>query len=330
MIENQVSKRNFKKNLRERAKVSIVFVLILFFISFLSLVIDYNSYNYTNIAVQISTYLLIITFSFFYFFIPYEFFNSSLAFKYKKLNYPVLLISAMLSFIPILSYYIYLQNLKGLDHGVYTYLVYSYIMICYVYGLVLISYSLQIKKVDFKLFFWQIFLFTFIVIYSFAFIYVTFVNGFSSLIIIFLIPILSDTFAYIFGNIFGKNKMCPKISPKKTWEGFIISLFLTTLLISSIIVIYYYADTTNLNYFNRWLSIDLSNPDINVRFVGSILMILFLILVSTFGDLAFSYFKRLNNIKDFSNLLKGHGGIIDRLDSSIFVVSFYFILTWSF
>lgn len=329
MIENQVSKKNFKNNLRDRAKVALIFALVLFFISILSFIIDTNSYQYENIYVKISTYSIIFIFSLFYYFIPYEFFNSNSVFKYKKINYPVALLSLFLSLIPILSYHVYLEDLRDIE-SIYVYLAYSYIMFCYILGLILISYSLQVKKVDFKTFFWQIFLFTFIVIYSFAFIYVVFSNGFSSLIIIFLIPILSDTLAYIFGNLFGKKKMCPKISPKKTWEGFILSLIFSTLIITSIIILYYYSDKENLNYFNKWLSFDLSHPDLTTKWIGSVLMVLFLILVSTFGDLAFSYYKRLNNIKDFSNMLKGHGGIIDRLDSSIFVFSFYFILTWSF
>ena len=115
----------------------------------------------------------------------------------------------------------------------------------------------------------------------------------------------SDSFAYFTGKFFGKHKMAPKISPKKTWEGFAGGVFFTII----------------LGYF-----IELYYPDLrgNYIIVG--------LLVSVFGplgDLVESQLKRNFGVKDSGNVIPGHGGILDRLDSFIIcvpVVYLYFIL----
>lgn len=118
-------------------------------------------------------------------------------------------------------------------------------------------------------------------------------------ILLFLITISTDTFAYISGSLSGRTKLCPKISPKKTVEGFVIGSIFGTLITCT----YYYMninDSANLFYL--------------------ILIILFLTLLGQLGDMFFSTIKRYYNKKDFSNIMPGHGGILDRLDSVIFVV----------
>ena len=115
----------------------------------------------------------------------------------------------------------------------------------------------------------------------------------------------SDSFAYFTGKFLGKHKMAPKISPKKTWEGFAGGVFFTLI----------------LGYF-----IELYYPDLrgNWMIVG--------LLVSIFGplgDLVESQLKRTFGVKDSGNIIPGHGGILDRLDSFIIcvpVVYLYFIL----
>lgn len=122
---------------------------------------------------------------------------------------------------------------------------------------------------------------------------------------IFLIACLTDTYAYIGGSLIGKHKLS-EISPKKTIEGSIIGSIMGTLIPS----IYYLT------------VIDGSNI-IKVIIISFILTIL-----SEFGDLVFSSIKRYFKIKDYSNIIPGHGGMLDRFDSIIYVaLSYILVLT---
>lgn len=115
----------------------------------------------------------------------------------------------------------------------------------------------------------------------------------------------SDTFAYLAGRIFGKHKMAPTISPKKTWEGFAGGVVLTLI----------------LAFF-----IEKNMPDLR----GNWMVVGFLVSVfAPLGDLVESQLKRTFDVKDSGNIIPGHGGILDRLDSFIIcvpVVYLYFIL----
>lgn len=103
---------------------------------------------------------------------------------------------------------------------------------------------------------------------------------------------LNDVFQYISGNILGKRKITPKISPNKTVEGLIGGIILTTL------------TATLLKHF--------ANIDFQVKFIPYICLIGFI------GDIFISALKRKVHLKDTGNLLLGHGGILDRVDSLIF------------
>ena len=140
---------------------------------------------------------------------------------------------------------------------------------------------------------------------GFAVLYTLRESGMESLIYLLAITISADTFAYFTGVLFGKHKMIPAISPNKTWEGAIGG----TVFAVTIASIYY------LTYLN---------PDKNVLVV--ILATLFLTIISQFGDLIFSAMKRHSGIKDFSNIMPGHGGILDRLDSLILVMLAYMLI----
>ena len=123
---------------------------------------------------------------------------------------------------------------------------------------------------------------------------------------LFLITILTDTYAYFGGMLIGKNKLLEVISPKKTWEGTIIGSLVGTF----VCTIFY---------------ITLINQSAPIFAVA--IIVLFLSLIGQFGDLFFSAIKRKYNVKDFSNIMPGHGGILDRLDSIIFVMlAFTFFL----
>ncbi len=114
------------------------------------------------------------------------------------------------------------------------------------------------------------------------------------LISLFILIWSSDTFAYLCGRTFGKHKLFEKISPKKTWEGFIGGAILT---VGSGIVLYYTTDITSLS---NW-----------------ILFALLAVIFGSIGDLIESMFKRSIGIKDSGNIIPGHGGILDRMDSFI-------------
>lgn len=117
----------------------------------------------------------------------------------------------------------------------------------------------------------------------------------------------SDAFAYLIGVKFGKHKYS-KISPKKSVEGAIAGIVsgVCLMLIATII-------------FNNYF--DLGINYIYIAFIG-----LLLTVIGQIGDLVASSIKRSVNVKDFSNLLPGHGGIVDRFDSVIFAAPFAFFL----
>ncbi|MEZ7507714.1 phosphatidate cytidylyltransferase [Cloacibacterium sp. Arc13] len=115
----------------------------------------------------------------------------------------------------------------------------------------------------------------------------------------------SDSFAYFTGRMFGKHKMAPKISPKKTWEGFAGGVFFTLI----------------LGYF-----IEQKFPDLRGNWIVVGLLVS---IFAPLGDLVESQLKRTFGVKDSGNIIPGHGGVLDRLDSFIIaapVVYLYFIL----
>ena len=130
--------------------------------------------------------------------------------------------------------------------------------------------------------------------------------GLDLIIFLFMITIITDSYAYFIGKLIGKNKLLEVISPNKTWEGTIGGS-----IVGAFVCTVYYLTVIN------------SNSSIFVVFI----VVLFLSLVGQFGDLFFSAIKRKYEVKDFSNLMPGHGGVLDRLDSIIFVMlAFTFFL----
>ncbi|WP_326981362.1 phosphatidate cytidylyltransferase [Chryseobacterium sp. MYb264] len=136
--------------------------------------------------------------------------------------------------------------------------------------------------------------------------YSTYENTFTlEVLFLFILIWSSDTFAYLVGKFFGKHKMAPKISPKKTWEGYIGGVVLT--LIFSFFIEKYQQDLRG-----NWMVVGF--------------------LVAAFaplGDLVESQLKRNFAVKDSGNIIPGHGGVLDRLDSFLIcapVVYLYFIL----
>lgn len=119
------------------------------------------------------------------------------------------------------------------------------------------------------------------------------------IIYLFLITICTDTFAFFTGKLIGKTKLIPTISPNKTFEGLIGGTVAGVMVASS-----YYHIVINPSY----------------SIVNIVLLTIVLSLIGQVGDLVFSDIKRYYGKKDFSKIIPGHGGVLDRLDSIIFVV----------
>ena len=128
-------------------------------------------------------------------------------------------------------------------------------------------------------------------------------NGMYHMYFILIIAWLSDSVGYIFGKFFRGPKI-NLISPNKTYTGFFGSIALSQF---SIIFLIYYNIFDNYNFFEKMFLV----------FTLSITVI--------FGDLLFSYFKRVEKIKDYSNILPGHGGLLDRIDGLITLTILYYL-----
>lgn len=130
---------------------------------------------------------------------------------------------------------------------------------------------------------------------SFIFLLARDSDGFALISILVILVGVNDTFAYIVGVLLGKHKMAPRLSPKKSWEGFFGGLVATV--IASSAAFHYLLERS-------W-------------WIGA-LMGLVGVIAATFGDLIESALKRDFGIKDMSSFLPGHGGMLDRLDSATF------------
>jgi phosphatidate cytidylyltransferase len=118
----------------------------------------------------------------------------------------------------------------------------------------------------------------------------------------FILVWVNDSFAYLTGKNFGRQKLFASISPKKTVEGFLGGLLF------SCIASYFIAKFTHTLSFSSWL-----------------ILAIIISSIGTIGDLIQSKFKRQANVKDSGSILPGHGGIFDRLDSMIFSAPFIYL-----
>jgi phosphatidate cytidylyltransferase len=125
----------------------------------------------------------------------------------------------------------------------------------------------------------------------------TWEDGKILLLVPFIMAYCSDTGAYFIGVTLGKHKMCPKISPKKSWEGFAGGIAVAVLGMIGFGLILDLACNYEVNYLLC----------VVYGLAGS--------LGSVFGDLTMSVIKRQTGIKDYGKLIPGHGGILDRFDS---------------
>ena len=145
--------------------------------------------------------------------------------------------------------------------------------------------------------------------------------GLFGLLLVIFISCMTDIFAYVTGMLLGKGsaKMAPKISPKKTWVGFVGGLFGGML--GALIVVWIISANSAV-----------SNRLVNLTGDAYLAQAMFLIVglagavITTLGDLYASFVKRKSGIKDFGNLLPGHGGVMDRVDGIILNVPFILLI----
>ena len=176
--------------------------------------------------------------------------------------------------------------------------IFYFISIAYIF--ILIEIILNFKK------FKTILISYILVSYIFALIYFSYnFNIYEFVAIIFLI-ICFDTCCYLVGKKYGKRKILFKISPNKTYEGLIGGILITNLISLTLL-------------FNIDLTIFTINH--NIIFFTNIV-----ICFSFFGDVIQSFFKRINSLKDSSNVIPGHGGFFDRFDSFLLVIIFVSLL----
>ena len=127
--------------------------------------------------------------------------------------------------------------------------------------------------------------------------------------LVFVAAWMTDTMAYFTGRFFGKHKLCPKISPKKTIEGSIGGTVFCALSFLLYGFIAHKASHLNPNYVMLAVS-------------GLVLSV-----ISQFGDLAASLIKREHGVKDYGKIMPGHGGVMDRFDSILAVAPFLLMIS---
>lgn len=133
-------------------------------------------------------------------------------------------------------------------------------------------------------------------------------NGEYMILFPFLAAWMTDTGAYFIGSFFGRHKLCEKISPKKTVEGAVGGI------VTCAISLFVFAKIMEVNF-----AMQVNYP---ILLIGALV----LSVLSQIGDLSFSIIKREYNIKDYGNLMPGHGGVLDRFDSTVFTIPASFIL----
>ncbi len=123
---------------------------------------------------------------------------------------------------------------------------------------------------------------------------------------------LADSGAYFAGTLFGKNKLCPNISPKKTIEGLVGGTIVNAILFILI----------GLGYT---FIVSKSGGNIDVNYIVLAFLGVASSLLGLLGDLTASLIKRQCQIKDYGNIMPGHGGVLDRFDSILFVAPFVYL-----
>ncbi len=216
----------------------------------------------------------------------------------QKSDRPLALI-AFCIFVPLQYWFIY-DNW----YGMFTILipVYAFAVIPFIAALSGNTHNFLARTSNFQ---WGLMLCAYSISYVPAFLMLPFKNEYANhnvqLILYFVLVVqLSDVLQFVFGKLFGKHALAPNVSPNKTWEGLIGGI--TTATVIGVLL-------RGLTPFNATQAA----------------LICILILIAGFaGGLCMSAVKRDRGVKDFGNLINGHGGVLDRLDSVVFSAPLFF------
>lgn len=255
--------------------------------------------------------------------------------KQKSKLFLSFFLSIITSFIPIIIMICINYNFMNPNNKTFVFLL--SIFISFIFSSLIIGFYfwwLRMKPHEIFIYLFMFLIFNFFIV---SFFYLALIKSWSTLLIIFLLPVLTDTFAYLGGALFGKRKLAPYTSHKKTIEGAIIGVLFAVGITLILLTIYAFSPSDH-NMLKNFLGVNFKKrfdtflPNNNFAnkplwWINSTIILLFLSIFSITGDLSFSGIKRKYNIKDFSNLIPGHGGVFDRLDSHTFVYSLYFIIT---
>ena len=218
---------------------------------------------------------------------------STFLFFFIKIDFLFLILLTIFVFVDLYNSKIITNNIQNIllaSCSIILYLLsyYNYLdQVFFIFFFIFLNLSnLVLKKYNNYIFTFTLYIF--LIIFS-----ETLFNNRNLIFLIICISFINDTIAFVAGKNIGGKLITPNISPKKTWSGTVVSF-----LFSFIILIYLNFDV----FFSILLSLSLF-----------------------FGDLFFSLIKRRLNIKDFSNSLGSHGGILDRIDSM-----FYFLIFLNF
>jgi phosphatidate cytidylyltransferase len=125
----------------------------------------------------------------------------------------------------------------------------------------------------------------------------------------------ADSGAYFYGRVYGRHKLSPRLSPKKTWEGYIAGIIVGILGTAAFAALWRLP----------------AGPETAITPLRGAILGLIISTIAPLGDLGESMIKRLVGIKDSSNLIPGHGGAFDRIDSWLWAgVIGYYVITWFF
>ncbi len=341
---NKLSEKN-KKTFGTRTIYSIVFCAFYVFSVVNSILSDtkfgwFPVENHTaDITRQVFSYLQIAWMSIISVLAVKEITN--LHFYKNIMMYCLVLISLLIcTIVPSIIFIAQKFDYFNITDGRYFYIFMITWISCYAFAIItnIIGFWMQglweVKKI-----FVHLVLILLVSMYIMSWIYFSFFKGWITLLILFLIVCLTDAMAYICGMLFGKRKLSSYISPNKTLGGVIGGISCATLIVMLIFVAFsFIPEHFNVlgNFFGIKYQYKVDNllPTDNSSYsnapwwwISVLIIVITLSVVAVVGDLSYSYIKRVYSIKDFSHLLPGHGGVLDRIDSHTFVVTVFFIFT---